>query len=260
MTLSSRLLYISAILFAAAFGLFSSCKSYKQHIMFKYDEGYPFAAISDQARLAEKNYIILPDDYLKLEVYTKDGERIIDPDLELNKELTGTNNNLNRPDPNYLILPDSTVKLPMIGYTKLGGLTIEKASRSLEESYTQFYNDPYVILEYINKRVIVLGATGGVVIPLENENMSVVEIVALAGGIMQNMHAENVRLIREEEVFLIDLSTLQGYAATNMNVESGDIVYIEPVPRVLSQSAQEVSLIVSTITALTTLLILFLSL
>ncbi|NNF35406.1 MAG: polysaccharide export protein EpsE [Saprospiraceae bacterium] len=228
--------------------------------MFKYEEGYPFAAISDQARLAEKNYTILPDDYLNLEVYTKDGERIIDPDLELNKELTGTNNNLTRPNPNYLILPDSTVKLPMIGYIKLGGLTIENASRLLEESYSKFYNNPYVVLQYINKRVIVLGATGGQVIPLENENMSVVEIVALSGGITQNTHSENIRLIRGEEVFLVDLSTLEGYSQSNMNVESGDVIYIEPVPRVLSQSAQEVSLIVSTITALTTLLVLILSL
>ncbi len=260
MTLHNRSYYYLAFLLATTIGFISSCKSYKQHIMFKYEEGYPFTIISDQARLAENNYIILPDDYLNLEVYTKDGERIIDPDLELNKELTGTNNNLTRPNPDYLVLPDSSVNLPMIGYVKLGGLTIEKANRLLEESYSQFYNDPYVVLQYINKRVIVLGATGGQVIPLQNENMSVVEIVALAGGINQNTHSENIRLIREEEVFLIDLSTLEGYSQTNMNVESGDIIYIEPVPRVLSQSAQEISLIVSTLTALTTLLVLFLSL
>ena len=260
MTSLNRSFYISTVLVALVYGLLSSCKSYKAHIMFKYDEDYPFAAISEQVRLAEKNYIILPSDYLKLEVFTKDGERIIDPDMELNKELIGNNNTINKVDPNYLILPDSTVKLPMIGFIKLGGLTIERGSRLLEDRYAEFYNDPYVILEYVNKRVVVLGATGGQVIPLANENMSVVEIVALAGGITRNTHAENLRLIRNEDVFLIDLSTLEGYYQSNMNVESGDIIYIEPVPRIISQSAQEISLIVSTITALTTLFLLFLSL
>ena len=260
MTLLKHKIILKILVIALAAALFSSCKSYKQHIMFKYEEGYPFDVISEQARLAEKNYVILPDDYLKLDVFTKDGERIIDPDLELNKELTGNNNNLTRPDPDYLILPDSTVKLPMIGQVKLAGYTIEEASRLLENRYAEFYNDPYVILKYINKRVVVLGATGGQVIPLENENMSVVEIIALAGGITNNTRANDIRLIRDENVFLVDLSTLDRYYETNMNVESGDIIYVEPIPRVINQSAQEVSLIVSTITALTTLLVLILSL
>ena len=251
--------FIPALL-VAVLSLVVSCKSYKQHIMFKYDEGYPFAELNAQAKTAEKNYIILPYDYLQLEVYTNKGERIIDPDLELNRELGGNQNRINKPEPEYLILPDSTVALPMIGYVKLGGLTIDQARMFLEDYYAQYYTDPYVILKYTNKRVIVLGALGGQVIPLRNENMSVVEIVALSGGIDKNTHSENLRLIRGDQVFLIDLSTLSGYYESNMNVESGDIIYVEPVPRVLSQSAQEISLIVSTITAFTTLLLLFLSL
>lgn len=260
MILPKRKFNIVAISLTISLGLsFSGCKSYKKHIMFKYEENYPFEIIDEQVRYAEQNYIILPNDYLKLDVYTNKGERIIDPDLELTRELRGNQNNVGKEDPEYLILPDSTVKLPMVGYVKIGGMTIEEASRFLEAEYTEYYNDPYVVLQYTNKRVVVLGATGGQIIPLENENMSVVEIVALAGGIDKNTHAENIRLIRKEDVFLIDLSTLDGYYETNMNVESGDIIYIEPIPRVISQSAQEVSLIVSTITAFTTLILLFLS-
>ena len=256
-----RYLYLLIVITALILWL-PGCKSYKQHIMFKYEEGYPFAELQQVASAVEKNYIILPNDYLRLEVYTKDGERIIDPDLELNRDLRGGNNqgNMGRPEPEYLILPDSTVKLPMVDYVKLGGLTIEEASRLLEELYAEFYNDPYVLLEYTNKRVVVLGALGGQVIPLENENISVVEILALAGGIDRDTHAENIRLIRDEEVFLIDLSTLQGYYQTNMNVESGDIIYVEPIPRVVTQSAQEISIILTTITSITTLILLILTL
>lgn len=236
-----------------------ACKSYKQHIMFKYDEDFPFAQLQAEALTVERNYIMKPDDYIQIEVYTKDGERIIDPDLELNRSL-GQNQSTTKPSLSYLILPDSTVKLPMIGDVKLGGMTIDQSSRLLENAYSNFYNDPYVLVKFMNKRVIVLGAPGGFVIPLDNENMSVIEIIALAGGINQNTKAHNLRLIRGEEVFLIDLSTINGYYQSNMMVNAGDILYIEPVPRALSQSASEISLLVSTLTALTTLALLIISL
>lgn len=250
--------FISGIVLVTTLALASGCRSYKQHIMFKYDEGYPFAELSARSYATEQSYIIQPFDYLQLEVYTNKGERIIDPDLELNREIGGNQNTMNKPEPEYLILTDSTVALPMIGSVKLGGLTIDQARVFLQDYYSEYYAEPFIILRYTNKRVVVLGATGGQVIPLRNENMSLVEIVALAGGITKNTHADNLRLIRGEQVFLIDLSTLNGYYESNMIVESGDIIYVEPIPRVLSQGAQEISLIVSTITALTTLLLLVL--
>ena len=241
--------------------LFGACKSYKQHLMFDYDEGYPFAQLQADAMAVERNYAIQPDDYIQIEVYTKSGERIIDPDLELNRSFAGDRISIaNRPEPEYLVKPDSTVKLPMVGYIKLAGFTIDGASRVLEEAYSEFYEDTFVLIRFTNKRVIVLGASGGMLRPLENENMSVAEVVALAGGINKSTKAHNLRLIRGDEVFLIDLSTLEGYYRTNQTVMSGDILYIEPVPRVLTQSATEISLIVSSITALTTLLLLILTL
>jgi len=237
--------------------LVGSCQSYKQHIMFKYDEDFVFTARTEAEKI-ERNYIIQPKDYIKIEVYTKSGERIIDPDLELNKEL-GNNQRNTKPNPQYLVKQDSTVKLPMVDDVKLGGLTIDEANRFLEDEYNEFFTDTYVLVKFTNKRVVVLGGPGGLVIPLENESMSIVEVIALAGGININNKAQNIRLIRGGKVFLIDLSTLESYYQTNQIVQAGDIIYIEPVPRVVTQNATEISLIVSTITAFTTLLILIIS-
>lgn len=237
----------------------ASCKSYKSHLMFQFDETYSFDEIDYIAGSEIRNYVLQPNDFIRLEVFTKDGERIIDPDFVLNRDIMGTtnNNNVGKPDPLYLIIPDSTAKLPMVGNVKLGGLTVNEANIVLEERFEEFYKDSYVLLEYTNKRVVVLGGVGGKVIPLQNENMSVTEILALAGGLEKNMRAENIRLIRRKQVFLIDLSSIDGYQKTNMMVESGDIIYVEPIPRVITQSAAEISLIVGTITALATLVLLF---
>lgn len=231
--------------------------------MFKYDDETGIAKAEELAFTAQSNYELEVDDYILFEVYTKDGERLIDPDFELARELGGNNMNQQnrRPERDYLILPDSTAELPMVGKVKLAGLTMNEAQILLKDLYAEFYNDPYVIVRYGNKRVVVLGGTNeGIVIPLQNENTTIVEVIALAGGIPRNNHSDNIRLIRGKEVFLVDLSTVEGYLSSNQVVESGDIIYIEPVPRVIAQSASEVSLIVSTITALTTLVLLFISL
>ncbi|MDN5216224.1 polysaccharide biosynthesis/export family protein [Fulvivirgaceae bacterium BMA12] len=203
---------------------------------------------------AEKNYIIQKNDYINVEVYTHGGERIIDPDFELLKE-TGlqANQMLNRPNPNYLIQQDGNVKLPMIGMVHLAGLTLQNSDIFLQKEYSKYYEDPFVITRYVNKRVIVLGATEGQVIPLENENTTLLEILALSGGLSNDSKAHNIRLIRgplnNPQVYLIDLATVEGMSKTIKKILPGDIIYVEPVRRPLPESIRDLAPIVSLVTS-----------
>src|SRR5689334_14799878 len=163
--------------------------------MFKIPEGQ---ALKTEVDKTEKGYTIQKNDLLELEVYTNAGERLVDPEVYLKNE---------RPDvettqetvPQYLVDKNGIVKLPMIGQINLNGLTIRLAEEVLQKEYSKFYKDPFVILKYANKRVIVLGAPGGQVIPLKNENTSLVEVIALAKGIDNNAKAVNLRVLRNEE-------------------------------------------------------------
>ena len=133
---------------------------------------------------------------------------------------------------------------------------INEAQEYLEKKYNAYYKDAFIILRYINKRVIVLGAPGGQVIPLQDENISVIEVVALAGGIDREGKAKNIRLIRgdlhEPEVFVIDLSTIEGMRTSMMNALPGDIIYIEPRVKVVTEGTKDFmavfSILVSTLT------------
>jgi polysaccharide export outer membrane protein len=234
--------------------LFSSCRSYKQNIMFKTDDDFVASTLSAEARALERNYTIQPNDRIKVEVYTKNGEMIIDPEYELNKSLG--NQAQRRPDPDYLVRLDGNSLLPMIGDVHLQGLTLHESSLKLTQMYNEFFMDPYVIVQYTNKRVTVLGSPGGQILPLDNENISVTEVIAMAGG-LQYGKAPNIKLIRGNEVFVIDFSTVDGYYSGNQIVQAGDIIYIEPIKRFLSENASEVALILSVITSLTTILLLF---
>lgn len=240
---------------ALATVLISACTAYKQNIMFKTEEEFQAAQLSAEARALERSYTIQPNDRLRVKVYTKNGEMIIDPEYELNKNLN--QNQTRRPDPEYLVRLDGYCLLPMIGDVILQGITLHEANLKLTTLYNEFFIDPYVITEYTNKRVTVLGAPGGQILQLENENLTVAEVLAMAGGLQNSGKALDIKLIRGDQVFVIDFSTVAGYYAGNQIVQPGDIIYIEPIKRFLSENGTEVALILSIITSLTTLLVLF---
>jgi polysaccharide biosynthesis/export protein len=223
--------------------------------MFSHDDDFVAAQLNAEARALETNYTIQPNDLLNVKVYTKNGEMIIDPEYELIKK-NNTNNRTQQPDPEYLVRLDGNVHLPMVGDVFLKGLTIHQANLRLIEMYSQYFVDPYIITNYTNKRVTVLGAPGGQILPLKNENITIAEVIALAGGMEQSGNAKSIKLIRGDEVFLIDFSTIQGYYASNQIVKAGDIIYIEPIKRALADNAGTLALILSMITTTTTLLIL----
>ena len=222
--------------------------------MFKIDEEQDLSYLSSDITVIEKNYTIQPNDLIELKVYTNKGERIIDPNNELQIQQNQNQRQDDRPE--FLVLEDGTVKLPMVGNVKLGGMKINEAQEYLEKKYNSFYKDAFIILRYINKRVIVLGSPGGQVIPLQDENISVIEVVALAGGIDREGKAKNIRLIRgdlhEPEVFVIDLSTIEGMRTSMMNALPGDIIYIEPRVKVVTEGTKDFmavfSILVSTLT------------
>lgn len=212
---------------------------------------------------AEENYTIRPNDYLALEVYTNHGERIIDPDFEL-MENDQRNYYQSRENRQFMVMADGFVKFPVIGPIRLAGMTLYEAENALEAKYNGFYNDVFIKLKYNNKRAVVLGATGGRVIPLTNENINLLEALALAGGITDNGKAYNIRLIRgdlnDPEVHVIDLSTIAGMTQANMRIYPGDVIYVEPVRKILNESLRDITPALSLVTSVATLILLIRSL
>jgi polysaccharide export outer membrane protein len=225
--------------------------------MFKLDEE-DLSFLSGEIAVAEKNYRIQANDILEVRIFTNKGERIIDPNFELQQE--GQRNMQNREQPEFLVLDNGQVKLPMLGFVALGGMTIERAEIFLEEQYSNYYIEPFVRIRYLNKRIIVLGAPGGQVVPLANESISLIEVIAMAGGIDESGKAHNIRLIRGDlhspEVFLIDLSTVKGMRSAMLDVRPGDIVYIEPTREIVTEALRDVAVIFGTVTSVITLLVL----
>jgi polysaccharide export outer membrane protein len=103
----------------------------------------------------------------------------------------------------------------------------------MEERLKQYYIDPYVTIKIVNKRIIVFPGEGGSarVLQLTNQNTNLLEAIALVGGVSANGKANRIKIIRGDlknpQVFLVDLSTIDGMKKANMTLQGNDIIYIE---------------------------------
>ncbi len=221
--------------------------------MFKTDYEYVVDSIRNKTKTeADNNFIISRDDYITIKVYTNKGERLIDPDFELMKQAP-LNNNQQTQEIRYLIRENGKAYLPMVGDIKLEGYTIRQADSILSKEYGKYYFDVFVNTKIANKRIVVIGALGGKVIPLENDNITVIEAIALYGGMNNESKAGNIRLIRGDlknpDVSIIDLTTIEGMKKASLNIEPNDIVYIEPVRRKMPQFLQDIYPILSVVSS-----------
>ena len=247
------------------------------------------------------NYRIHANDILSVQVFTNKGERLIDPNGELQfgspsqmaapaaitSGSTGGRNVGRGAGPTstpggtqFVVQADGTVRLPLVNRVDLLGLTLIQADSVLQLRYNEYYKESFVKTAVANNRVIILGAPGGQVIPLTNDNMNLLEVLALAGGVdgggssgsssggavniaRYGGRINNIRIIRGDlknpQVQFIDLTTLEGMRRGNLQVEPNDIIYIEPIRRpfldVLADAAPIFGL---TSTLLSTVSILFL--
>lgn len=234
------------------------CSSYRQNLLFRPTTTHPGNAPLESH--TDRNYVIAVNDQLKLDVFSNNGERIIDPNGELVRENNGIQQGQTaRPQPSYLVAIDGSVKFPLIDGINLAGMTIREAEVKLQTEYNKFYKECYVLLSFVNKRVVVLGSPGGQVIPLVNENVTVVEVLALAKGIGNDGKAHNIRLIRGDQTFVLDLSSLDGLAKNNMVVQPGDVIYVEPIRRPFAEGARDLAPVLSLVLSLATLIVVFIS-
>ena len=175
-----KLKHLVFILIAASL---SSCTLLNPSIMFRTPQNYEFDIPPD---VISPQYRISPNDFITFKLFANNGFKIIDmmTNSAGTKESSG---NLNFTF-QYLIMPDSTVRIPIIGNQKLVGLTIREAEYLLQEKFSEFYNDPYLILNVINRRVLIFTGTDGIgaVVPLTEENTTLIEALATAGGVSSN--------------------------------------------------------------------------
>lgn len=222
----------------------SSCYS-NRSIMLKTPEDYPFATYNDSLNNKD-TYKIAVADFISMSVYTNDGRQrlgiILDANMQSSNAAAITQGGSSLL---YIVEPDSSINLPLIGRLKVAGITVRQLEVMLEDKFAAYYNKPFVELKVTNRRFMVfIGGNTAKVINMLNERTTLIEGLALAGGIPQLSKAHNIKLIRgglsNPTVYQIDMSTLEGARmGGSMILQANDIIYVEPVTRNFDQVLQQ---------------------
>jgi len=230
----------------------SSC-NINPSVMFKVPKNYKY--VTDQT-INNIEYHIAANDIIGFSIYTNDGFKLVDLTTSITNVVGSTSNGASNVYTVFLVEPDGMVKLPIIGKIKLQGLTVREAEKMLEQQYANFYNKPFVLLRVTNRRVLVFPGAGGEgkVVNLENENTTLIEALALAGGITNTGKAYKIKVIRGDlrnpKVMLVDLSTIEGLKQSNMLLQENDIIYVEAIPQISKELFQQITPIVGIITSI----------
>lgn len=219
--------------------------------MLKTKRNYPFDKLDSTG---SADYVISPDDKITLRLFANDGFKLIDLTSQQSQQSqiqrSGQNNMQF-----YRVQADSTADLPAIGDVKVAGKTIRQAEDFLEKEYEKFYVKPWAQVQVINRRVMIFpGAYGQArVLTLINENTTLMEGLAQSGGLAQNGKAKRIKLIRgpisNPQVYLFDLSTIEGYKQANITLQANDIIYVEPIRNNVTQAIREIAPVLSIVTS-----------
>ncbi|MHB8209254.1 polysaccharide biosynthesis/export family protein [Mucilaginibacter sp.] len=167
-------------------------------------------------------------------------------------------NTLANPVFGFKVDPNGVVQLPLVGETKVAGLTTDEVAKQLDSSLLPFLKSPIVNVRLLNFKISVLGdVVKPDVYTVQNEHININEALSLAGDLNITANRTNILLVREEngsrQFFHIDLRKKELFDSPYYYLHNNDILYIDPDKTkydIVSRSYKKASLTLSALSVL----------
>lgn len=158
----------------------------------------------------------------------------------------------------YTVNDNGEINLPVLGYTKVAGMTLNEASRYLEERIkgSKYVTDPRVELMISNFQIFLLGAVNrgassegsnntlnnGILRPIngtqgsiltisDKSSLNILEALAYVGDLPLNANVEKVNVVRRVNgqfvTYRINLKSADLFNSPAFYLKQNDIVYVE---------------------------------
>lgn len=143
--------------------------------------------------------------------------------------------------PTFQVDNNGTVNLPSLGKVLLAGLTRREARIKLQELFEapDKLTDPIIELTITNLKVTLFGefASAGE-LPLERDNVSLMEIIGKAGGFTKNADLRTLKIIRGDkknpEFIYVNLTNKSVIGHPKLILQNNDFIIIEPTKSVMA--------------------------
>lgn len=242
-----------AFFFIAFAMMLPSCRLVYPEFMFKQTD---YQSFEFKEQLI-KQYVIKPYDQFTMSIFARDGFRLVDIGSSMNVQSQGAQAGRGM---FYIVDKDGFVRLPVLGELNVAGYTETELERLIAEKVSAYIVDPYVEVRVINRRCFLFKGTSGQVVNLNQSPTTLLEVIAMSGGVAAGLKAYKIKLIRGDlknpQITIIDLSSIEGMQRSNLIVQTNDIIYIEPRRRYVRDLLRESTIIFSFVTTVTSLYLL----
>jgi polysaccharide export outer membrane protein len=210
--------------------------------MFQTDEEYPVTSFES----SKKEYVIQPYDKIALRVMSNLGESLFGTG---SISSGGSSNSQGKQAGlEFPVEFDGMVKIPIVGRIPISGKTIREAEQYLETLFSDYFVDPFVLLQVTNRKVMIFmnSGTSATIIEMPTENLTLIEAIAQAGGLSSISKSYKIKLIRGDltnnpEIYYWNISKLSELKDSNIILEANDIIYIDSKPQYVYRILTEIS-------------------
>lgn len=205
------------------------CTEYR---MFEESKSTEPTKISEEEQKGEMVFEnkVVPFDRLDIRVYNQSSNGQLTSIVTSN---VGTGGVSNQDTVAQLVSAQGTIDMPLIGRINVLGMTQFGLQDHLVELYKKYLRNPYVIVEFTNHRIFVIGEVNNPgVVQVEDGTMSLIEAIARSGDITDNADRTNVKVLRGDlrnpQVRVIDLNNLSAIRLSSLYLKPNDIIYVQP--------------------------------
>jgi len=221
--MNKKNIFVFAVFFFSF--LFSACQSYKK-VPYLQDAEILKQANAQTAPVQDAK--LLPGDEVSIFVSTSDPV-VAQP--------------FNAQGSSFLLDNEGNINYPVLGQLSLNGLTSREAENLITEKLKSYVKErPTVVVRMSGFKVSILGevASPGVY-PVVNEQINILEALAMAGDLTIYGVRDNVKLIREDkdghkQFVTLNLNDADLLLSPYYQLQQNDILYITP-NKVKAQSA-----------------------
>lgn len=132
-----------------------------------------------------------------------------------------------------VVLPDGIISFPLLGLMKAAGKTVAEFKKELEERISQYVPDPVLNLEVKQVNSMIIYVIGRVNSPnrfILNTNVTVLQALAMAGGLNPFAKRNSVKIMRTEDgatktfPFQYDEVVQGKHLEENIELKRGDVI------------------------------------
>lgn len=149
----------------------------------------------------------------------------------------------------YLVDENGNIQFIKLGLIHAEGMTRKELKDTLEKALTPYLAQTVITVGFLNRHVTMMGAVSPQVIPMTNDNMTLLDALAASGDIGDKGRTDNILVIREKnntkEFKRLNLTDKSIFYSPYFYLQPNDIVYVEPIKKKQDNTLRIVSYITS---------------